>query len=139
MIHVDDRVDTRLRSNDSQLIWLVTVNPAGQPKPSLVWYWWDGETITVYSQPDTPKLANIRANPSVALHLEAEGPGRGEEVTIVSGQATVAEAAPPLTTNDGYVAKYLDRITNELSWSPEEFSERYSVTISIEPTRIRAW
>jgi len=33
-----------------------------------VWFLWNDGSILLYSQPDTPKLRNIAANPRVALH-----------------------------------------------------------------------
>ena len=43
----------------------------GRPVPTPVWFWWDGETILVYSQRDKPKLRHIVANPRVAIALRA--------------------------------------------------------------------
>ena len=48
------RVAARLR--DELVAWLVTVARDGTPVPTPVWFWWDGETLLVYSQPDKPKL-----------------------------------------------------------------------------------
>ena len=64
------RVAARLR--DELVAWLVTVKPDGTPVPTPVWFWWDGETVLVYSQPGKPKLRNIAANPRVALALRTD-------------------------------------------------------------------
>lgn len=133
---VDKRVDERLRSND--LIWLVTVNAAGDPKPTLVWYWWDGAQLLVYSREDKPKLLNISANPSVALHLDAERDGH-EEVTVITGNAHVDESIPSVVEHSGYAAKYEGRITGELHMSVGAFSDLYCVPIVIRPQAVRAW
>ena len=44
------QVEERLGATD--LIWLTTVTPEGEPQPSLVWFWWDGDTFLIYSQAD---------------------------------------------------------------------------------------
>ena len=84
------RADRRL--HEEMIGWLVTVRPDGLPLPVPVWFLWDGETIVVYSQPGTPKLRNIAANPKVALHLD--GNGRGGDIVVVSGEARVDREHP---------------------------------------------
>ena len=37
------------------IIWLTTVDPSGRPHSVPVWFWWDGEQITIFSQPETRK------------------------------------------------------------------------------------
>ena len=75
------RVERRLR--EEQIGWLTTVRGDGLPQPSPVWFLWDGETILIYSRPDTPRLRNIAGNPKVALNLD--GDGRGGDIVILSG------------------------------------------------------
>jgi Pyridoxamine 5'-phosphate oxidase len=49
--------------------WLTTVNPDGQPQSSPVWFVWDGESLSLRSQPHAGKVRNVGANPGVAFHL----------------------------------------------------------------------
>ena len=130
------QVEERLGATD--LIWLTTVTPEGEPQPSLVWFWWDGDTFLIYSQPDRPKLSNIANNPSVALNLDAMGRGR-EEVTIIRGSAAIDVTAPSALEHPEYLARYRAKIEGELSSTVEEFSASYSVPIRITPTATRAW
>src|SRR5207248_8835730 len=51
------------RLADDVIGWLVTVNRAGAPQPSPVWFLWDDDGLLIYSQPGTPKLRNIARNP----------------------------------------------------------------------------
>ena len=67
----------------------MTVTGRGAPQPSPVWFLWDGESFLIYSQPGTPKLRNIAANPRVALHLNDNG--TGGDVVVVSGRAQLSE------------------------------------------------
>jgi PPOX class probable F420-dependent enzyme len=100
-----------------------------------VWFLWDGESILVYSQPDTPKLRNIGANPRVALHLNDDG--RGSDIVTVSGRAAVSDD-PTAERVPAYIAKYRELIA-ENSWTPESFAADYSVPIRIEPRRVRGF
>ncbi len=110
----------------------MTVNGRGAPQPSPVWFWWDGESILVYSQPDTPKLRNIAANARVALHLNDDG--RGSDVVVISGRAHVSDD-PPGDRVPAYVEKYLELIEGN-NWTPASFAADYSVPIRITPTRV---
>jgi PPOX class probable F420-dependent enzyme len=128
------RVDARLR--DELVAWLVTVSPDGTPVPTPVWYWWDGSTILVYSQPGTPKLRHIAANPRVALAMRTDE--HGDALVVITGRAAVDEAAPRADELEGYLAKY-DASIERLGSTPAEFGAEYSVPIRIAPTRLRAW
>jgi PPOX class probable F420-dependent enzyme len=48
------------RLTDDQYGWLTTVAKSGQPVPRLVWFYFDGTPITVYSMPKAAKLAPSR-------------------------------------------------------------------------------
>lgn len=110
----------------------MTVSGRGAPQPSPVWFWWDGDSFLVYSQPDTPKLRNIAANPRVALHLNDNG--TGGDVVVVSGRAHRSDD-PPADQVPEYVEKYLGLIEGN-SWTPASFAADYSVPIRITPTRV---
>ena len=128
------RVAARLR--DEIVAWLVTVAPDGTPVPTPVWFWWDEETLLVYSQPDKPKLRHIAANPRVALALAFDEVG--DLRAVVTGAAEVDSSAPAAFELPAYIDKYRDEIAR-LGSNPEEFSGAYSVPIRIRPTRVRSW
>jgi PPOX class probable F420-dependent enzyme len=125
------RAATRLR--DELIGWLVTVSPAGAPQPSPVWFLWDEDGFLLYSQPETPKLRNIAANPRVALHLD--GNGRGGDILIVSGRASTG-GAPPASDVPAYVAKY-GALIERNGWTPASFAADYSVPVRIAPRALR--
>ena len=116
--------------------WLVTVTPDGTPVPTPVWFWWDGETVLVYSEPNKPKLGHLAANPRVALALQLDEVG--DLRAVLTGDAAVDETAPAAFEHRGYITKYADEIAR-LGSNPEQFSAAYSVPIRIVPTRLRAW
>jgi PPOX class probable F420-dependent enzyme len=129
-----ERVTARLRND--LVAWLVTVAPDGTPMPTPVWFWWDGETLLVYSQPDKPKQRHIAANPRVALALRTDE--HGDDLVVISGLAAVDDSAPAAFEQPEYIEKYRGEIAR-LGSNPEEFSGAYSVPIRIRPTKLRAW
>jgi PPOX class probable F420-dependent enzyme len=131
---VGGRVAARLR--DERVAWLVTVGANGTPVPTPVWFWWDGETLLVYSQPDKPKQRHIAANPRVALAMRTDE--HGDDLVVITGLAAVDDSAPAAFELPEYIEKYRGEIAR-LGSNPEEFSGAYSVPIRIRPTRLRAW
>src|SRR5262245_4898662 len=121
--------------HDELVAWRVTVSPNGTPGPTPVWWWWDGETLLAYSQPDKPKLRHIAANPRVAVALRTDE--LGDELVVITGEAAVDSSAPAAFEQPAYIEKYRDEIAR-LGSNPEEFSAGYSVPIRIPPTRLRA-
>lgn len=133
---LEPKVEERLAA--SHLIWLTTVTAKCLPQPSLVWFWWDGESLAIYSQPQMPKLANIARNPGVSLNLDAMARGE-EEVTIITGTAYVDTTFPSVIDNPDYREKYRDLIENDLGMTVEQFSDSYSVPIRVSPGPVRVW
>ena len=128
------RADARLRGE--AVAWLVTVSSEGAPVPTPVWFWWDGETILVYSQRDKPKLRHIAANPMVSFALRTDE--LGDEITVVSGEAAVDASAPQADELPGYVEKYGGLIAR-LGSEPGPFAREYTVPVRITPTKLRQW
>jgi PPOX class probable F420-dependent enzyme len=128
------RVDAALR--DDVVAWLITVGPDGTPVPTPVWFWWDGDTVLLYSQRDKPKLRHIAANPNVAFALRTDE--LGDRIIVVSGTAEVDESAPTADRLRGYVDKYATLI-ERLGADPAGFASEYAVPIRVRPTRLRAW
>jgi len=116
------------------VIWLTTVTPSGAPLPSPVWFLWDGErTVAVYSMPGA-RIRNLAANPRVSLNFA--GDGRGGDVVVLSGRASVLTDGGPADQDEAYLAKYADQIAR-LGMTPRSFAERYVVPLRIHLTRAR--
>ena len=118
--------DRRLR--DELVIWLTTVGQDFGPHPRPVWFLWDGERITIYSQQDRWKVRHLSAHPRVSLHLNSDE--EGEDVVVLLGVAEVDEAGEPADENAAYLVKYRERI-EDLGVSPAEFASDYSVVIRV--------
>ena len=116
--------------------WLTTVAADGRVQSSPVSFLWDGEAVLIYSQPDTPKLRNILANPRVSFVLNTDA--YGDHVLILEGTAELDASAPAWADNPAMVAKYREPLAH---WELDEAetSRDFSVAIRIRPTRVRAW
>lgn len=121
------------RIHDDRLAWLATVTPKGVPFPTPVWFAPDGADLVVFVAAGSRKLANIRRHPLVTLHFETDE--RGEDVVVITGEASAADGLAP-DTHSGYLAKYRAGMTH-IAGSPEGFAETYSQAIRIRP--LRAW
>ncbi|HVX30256.1 MAG TPA: TIGR03667 family PPOX class F420-dependent oxidoreductase [Nitrolancea sp.] len=121
---------------DEEIIWLTTVSPKGQPESVPVWFYWDGETVLIYSQPDKPKIRNIEANPRIALNFNSDP--QGDHVVRLSGRAIIDVNAPKATDVEGMMDKYRDGI-KRIGTTPEQFARGYSVAIRITPTKVTAF
>src|ERR1700761_1932088 len=84
-IELTQEVSSRLESD--HFGWLTTVAKSGQPVPRLVWYYFDGTRLTVYSMPQAAKVAHIKAHPEVSLNLDSDGNGGG--IIAIGGTAAI--------------------------------------------------
>ncbi|KUH95548.1 TIGR03667 family PPOX class F420-dependent oxidoreductase [Mycobacterium sp. IS-3022] len=112
--------------------WLTTVAKSGQPVPKLVWFFFDGSDVFVYTEPRAAKVRHLRANPRVSLNLDSDGNGSG--IIVVGGTATVdAENANPLQ-DERYRAKYGEYAAN-LGFS-DEFLAAYDTRLKISVDKV---
>ncbi len=58
-VELTQEISSRLTSDHYG--WLTTVAKSGQPIPRLVWFYFDGANLTVYSMPQAGKVAHIKA------------------------------------------------------------------------------
>lgn len=131
----NDRAHADRRLNGAIIIWLTTVNPQGQPQTSPVWFWWDGESLLLFSMRRSPKVANIRAHPKVSLNLD--GNGQGGDIVSIEGTAELFEDKS-LTDFPEYVQRYADKL-KAMGYEPEPFAHAYPVGIRVSPTRFRVY
>lgn len=119
---------------DDRIVWLTTVDANARPNPSPVWFLWDGETVLIYSQPNTTKIRAIEANRRVTLNFNSND--NGGDVVILSGDAWVDAEAPPASEIPAYIEKYTAGLQG-ISMTPNDFAEAYSVAIRFRPTSLR--
>lgn len=122
------------RLKNEQEIWLTTTSADGTPQPRPVWFWWDGETFLMYSEPHAHKLKHIARNPNIALNLNSGNPDA--DVVVFIGTAELAPDAPPSHKHKEYFKKYRQGI-KDLKMTPEEFSARWSVPFRVTPNKMR--
>ena len=131
----EERPDIQARLDEELVIWLTTVNTAGQPQTSPVWFLVEDESIVVYS---------LRAD---AAHPEH----RGQPAGLAEPQQHARPAARSSSSRAGrshrrwparrrgrdYVTKY-ETAMEDLGMTPESFAADYPVRIHVQPTRLRA-
>lgn len=116
----------RLGSDDYG--WLTTVAKSGQPVPKLVWFFFDGTDIVVYTEPGAAKVRHIRNHPPVSLNLDSDGNGGG--IIVIGGPARVDAEGVDLRTDTPYWAKYQAASDQfGLTDSMGNFSTRLRITI----------
>jgi PPOX class probable F420-dependent enzyme len=124
---------TDQRLKDEEVIWLTTVTPQGVAQPNPVWFYWNSETIILYSQPGSFRVRNIEYNPTVTLNLEGADV-MGHNVVVIQGQAQLNHNYQQ--PHPGYKKKYAKYLP-EMSLTPEQLVAEFSVEITIKPTKLR--
>ncbi len=117
-----------------QVIWLVTVDGAGTPQPSPVWFLPYTSGILIYSQPNTAKLRNIERNARVALHFDSDE--YGNDVVIITGVASIDRSLPAAVEIPAYLEKYGDGIKS-IDMTNQSFSDEFSVAILVDLQTLR--
>ena len=126
-----DRVRSRL---ETEVVgWLTTVDSDGAPRPSPVWFLWEGEVMLIYSKDGTSRTRNLARNPACSFNFD--GNGTGGDIIILEGTAVIS-ADPPSTE----IAKYQDKYREEIpriGMDPGTFAMAYPVPIRFTPDRLR--
>lgn len=132
------RADERLRSE--QEIWITTVRPDGQPQASPVGFLWDGTSFLILSQPGSPKVRNLRANPKVALNLEIGRDGSGGDGGVLTLEGTATLEGEPIGEDEAaaYAARY-DEAMRSAELTPADLFVEFSAVIRVTPTRTRIY
>ena len=125
------RADNLLSCN--MIIWFTTVTPEGVPQPNPVWFYWDGQEITIYSKPESRRIKNITHNPHVSLHLEGAGV-MGDNVIVIIGLADMKNEYKKV--DEGYRKKYSSYVQKGgTTW--KDLKRNYSIEIKVVPIKIR--
>ncbi|CAN5618527.1 hypothetical protein BH24CHL9_BH24CHL9_01870 [soil metagenome] len=131
----DERPDIQERLASELVIWMTTVDGAGQPQTSPVWFLAQDELFVVYSLARTPRTRNIATNPLVSLNLNSSP--TGGRLAIIEGVAEVVAEGVPADQDPEYLAKYDQALVDE-GMTPQSFARDYPVRIHVRPTRLRA-
>ena len=129
-VELTEEVSDRLISDHYG--WLTTVAKSGQPVPRLIWFYFDGAKLTVYSMPRAAKVTHIKAHPQVSLNLDSDGNGGG--IIVVGGVAMVDATDVDCRDDEPYWAKYRD---DAAQFGLTEAMSSYSTRLVITPTKVR--
>ena len=130
-VELTQEVSSRLTSDHYG--WLTTIAKSGQPVPRLIWFYFDGAKLTVYSMPQAAKVAHIKAHPQVSLNLDSDGNGGG--IIVVGGIATVDATGVDCRDDAPYWAKY-GELAKELETTEGISMEAFSTRLTITPTKV---
>jgi len=112
--------------------WLCTIYPDGRPHVVPKWAVMIEGKIYFDGSPDTRHAKNIRANPSVAIHLES-----GADAVIGEGVTSIINNPPQdlrKKVAEAYTQKYAD-----LGYSPTPEMWEDGVLFEIQLTKVLAW
>jgi PPOX class probable F420-dependent enzyme len=128
-IELTQEVSGRLESD--HFGWLTTVAKSGQPVPRLIWFYFDGTDLMVYTMPKAGKVAHIEAQPRVSLNLDSDGQGGG--IIVIAGTAAVDASGVDCREDGPYWAKYREDADRAgLTEMMADFSTRLRIT----PTKV---
>ena len=138
MIDFSTKFGKRVREQLSSelVVWLTTMDRDGTPQPKPVWFFWDGQSVVIYSEPDTYKVRHIRRNPRVSLHFNTDA--GGNEVSVLTGEAHLDSGLPMADKHAEYLEKYSKGIA-DLGMTASGFAEDYSVGIRVTPAKLRGF
>ena len=122
---------------EEYFIWFTTVSKDLTPQPRPVWFIWEDDSFLIFSQPDAYKVTHAKVHPNVALHFNTDEKA-DKNVIVFLGVAKIDLNAPPAHKVPAYFKKYKSGI-EELGMTPEAFSQEYSLTLRVEPTKLRGW
>jgi len=117
--------------------WLTTVARDGTPQSSPVAFLWDGEAVTIWSEPGAPKVTNLVENHRCSFHLNSDQHG----LQVVSMEGTADLPPDGLLWNEipAFVEKYATEFTAVWNLDLDSTAEEFSQQIVITPRRSRVW
>ncbi len=130
-IEFTPEVVSRLESDNFG--WLTTVAKSGQPVPRLIWFYFDGTRLTLYSMPQAAKVAHIEAHPHVSLNLDSDGNGGG--IIAIGGTAAIDATEVNCKDDEPYWAKY-GELARELESAEGISMDAFSTRLAITPTKV---
>ena len=127
--------ERRMRSE--MVGWLTTVARDGTPQSSPVAFLWDGETVTVWSEPTAPKVTNLVENHRCSFHLNSDR--HGLAVVAIEGTAHLPPDGPRWNAVPAFVEKYREEFARAWNLDLDETADQFAQQIVITPRRTRAW
>lgn len=117
-----------------QIIWLTTVTTSGRPQPRPVWFLWDGQSVLIYTEHSSWKVAHVETNQQVLLHFNSDQ--YGGDIQVLLGEARLDWAAPVVRDNPAYISKYVEGIRG-IDMDVESYSQRFDTPLRVQVSRVR--
>jgi len=122
------------RLGAAPILWLTTVSPDARPHSVPVWFLWSDPHLTVFSRPDTAKVARLRSNPAVSMSLDsAVG---GGDIVLAEGDAELVGMDDVVDGLPAFERKYGQLFGGQ---SFQEWLDLFSQPIRVTTTRIISW
>lgn len=116
------------------ILWLTTVSEDARPHSVPVWFLWSDPHLTVFSRPDTAKVARLRRNPAVSMSLDsAVG---GGDIVLAEGDAELVGMDVVACGLGAFERKYGSLFGGQ---SFEDWLALFSQPIRITTTKIISW
>jgi PPOX class probable F420-dependent enzyme len=128
-VELTQEVSSRLTSDHYG--WLTTVTKSGLPVPRLIWFFFDGADLTVYSMPQAGKVRHVQAHPQVSLNLDSDGNGGG--IIVIGGTAAVDATGVDCRDDEPYWTKYGEAAAR---FGLTDAMATYSTRLRITPTKV---
>jgi len=135
----DVHARTLARLDSEQIAWIGTTGRDGYPHAVPIWFLWNDGRALIFSEPNTAKVRNLRADSRVVLHLEAGDDH--EQLAVLRGAAALSPQPTAEwldSVGDEYAQKYRDGLIG-VRMTMAEMAARYSVVIEITPLQLIAW
>jgi PPOX class probable F420-dependent enzyme len=85
MLDLDSRFGRHVkRLREVRIFWLTIVDGRDTPQPRPVWFHWDGQTVSIFSEEHSAKLRHIARNSRVALNFNTDE--EGADVAVLIGE-----------------------------------------------------
>lgn len=122
------------RLSAAPILWLSTVSADARPHSVPVWFLWSDPVVTVFSRPDTAKVARLRTNPAVSMSLDsAVG---GGDIVLAEGDAELVAMDAVAGGLGDFERKYRPLFGGQ---SLQEWLDLFSQPIRVTTTKIIAW
>ena len=123
------------RLENETVAWLTTTGRNLVPQPRPIWFYWNGETMLIYTDPSGAKVRHIRQYPDVALHFNTNVQGR--DVVVIHGKATLPDSISD-EVHAGYNEKYGEML-KQAGISVDKRQHAPGGSIVITPTSVRGF
>jgi PPOX class probable F420-dependent enzyme len=133
-LEVPGQAHAAARLSGEPVIWLATTTASGRAHAVPVWFVWADPVVTVFTRPDTGKVAHLRARSAVSLHLDTAA--HGTDVVLLRGRAALGEESVDPDDEAAFAAKYAPMLGGG---SFADWRVDFSLPVVVTVTSLVAW